>query len=137
MDAHHRDARRRDPRAPGIIIRNVTAADVPTILPPSIAANERSGSMTGSVASTSSSFATELKAGLSGMDPRGALLVGDGADLDVHDARALTAASVYPRIASRLTVRPGWAGAHRIAINTPGTNDVRSMESWRIVSVCP
>ena len=43
---------------PGTIIRNVTAADVPTFLPPSIAAKDRSGSMTGSDASTSSSFAT-------------------------------------------------------------------------------
>ena len=47
---------------PGTIIRNVTAADVPTILPSSRAANDRSGSITGSEASTSSSFERWLNA---------------------------------------------------------------------------
>src|SRR5581483_2612811 len=42
-----------------------------------------------------------------------------------------------PSNVSRPTVRPGRLRTARIASSTPGMNDDRSYESWRIVSDCP
>ncbi len=35
------------------------------------------------------------------------------------------------------TVRPGWSAIARSPVSTPGVNEARSSESWRIVSVSP
>ena len=42
-----------------------------------------------------------------------------------------------PRKCSSPTVRPGWSPIARSPVSTPGVNDARSIESWRIVSVSP
>ena len=41
------------------------------------------------------------------------------------------------RKCSRPTVRPGWSAIARSPVSTPGVNETRSSESWRMVSVSP
>lgn len=50
---------------------------------------------------------------------------------------AATTRAHSPRSGSRPTVRPGRDTTPRTASNTPGMNDERCKESWRIVSVSP